>query len=564
MVPKVCIFILVIVYPSISSAQVDGIFNFVDVVKSERCFQAEGPIDSLSAFKKFTQCLNNLYGQGFLEARIDSIVFHKRVYVAFGYRGEKYHLASIKPDSLSAIWFQRAGVKFPKLNGKLLNPKSVGQGVLRLLGYLECNGYPFASVDINRTSVSNNYLDARVSVQPGPFIRLDTLYILGDAKISRQFVESHLGFQKYEIYNESAVAIYNRLIDELPFIKTIKPVEVEFIPGKARIYTYLSNRKASQFSGVLGFVSDLNSSSSLKLTGDVNLRLSNVFRAGELNTIQWQSLEKGVQKLNVASTWDYFLGTNMGLSTQFALYRRDSSYVNINPKFEIRFAFPKVMASMGVDYRSTKATNYSAESSSTILYTAAIGTKRKNLEVFTKRGFIGNASVGIGQREATIAEDLSSGRSTIGEFGADFIVMRPLFKEYIVIKALAKGYLLKNFAIHSSSTFFNSEQYRIGGYGSIRGFNQESIVTSAYALASIEAQFRVEQQIILYLFYDQGLVDLPNNQSFSHSNLIGVGAGIDISTKGGVLSLAYALGQGMGQDIQLKNSKLHIGLTTKF
>jgi hemolysin activation/secretion protein len=113
-----------------------------------------------------------------------------------------------------------------------------------------------------------------------------------------------------------------------------------------------------------------------------------------------------------------------------------------------------------------------------------------------------------------------------------------------------------------SAVFFENEIYRIGGFGSLRGFNQESILTPAYIISTVEMQLRMAGTINTYLFFDQGLVKGYDNPDIQVP--FGTGFGIQIASAGGLVNISYALGNGMGESMKFSNAKIHLGFTASF
>jgi hypothetical protein len=564
---KISLFILTILCASTIFAQMGkGVIFFHDTFSYEICFESSSSISSSQASTFFSQRINKLHQKGFLEARIDSFASDSLYHLAYAFLGPKYILINQLADSYTVNWILKSGIKKIDIERPIVNPFDIKTISNSLLNLFDANGHPFASLSLTNSTIVGNCVKSNLILSPGPTILLDTLYIKGDASINRKFIESYLGFTSGAKYNEFAIKQYDKKLRNLSFISVIRPTEVEFTPGKARVYTYISSQPRSSFSGILGFYSSNNSSSAVKVTGDINLSLVNTFKRGEYNSIQWQAPGEGSQRLNISSSWAYLFGSKVGLGSSFFLYRRDSSYININPKFTVNFINPKgYNLGLGFDYRSSSVistiNSSSTANSKTTIYKVFFNTGFKMIEVFPIKKTWLSAEFGVGHRSSGSGNDVSS----IGELQFEYLNYYPLYKEKFVFYSRLNA-KIQHFIMSSvpKPFFFDNEMYRLGGYGSLRGFNQESIITPAFIIANFELQYRVQNSLNFYLFFDNAIV---SHQLLSNSQLLlpmGYGFGVQISSTGGLINLSYALGTGMGEGPALRNAKVHIGYNAYF
>lgn len=552
------------------SQTISGEIVFRDANQIEKCPGSLKSMDSISINNFFVKCIATLHQKGFIEARIDSVAVatSSERLIGYGFRGEKYSFVVANADSLSSVWLKRSGLTRDLKSTKPFKPRTFVNSSQKLLAYLDQNGYPFAKIIYKNATFNGDTIGVDLKVLSGPFIKLDTLYIKGGAKVSHRFVESYLNFQKGSSFSTVEAENYDQKINKLGFIKTIRSTEVEFIPGKARIYSYIENKPSSQFSGLIGFATPTNGSSSIQFTGDVNLRLVNVFRQGERNIFQWQALGEGTQRLNLSSSWTYLLGSKVGLMGQFKLFRRDTTYLNINPRIDVTFAFPSGSnVSVGADFRKTltieMATDQNIAGVTTSLYQVAFNSGIFSEEVFPTKYLWVSTSLGIGNRVRDGKD--SKIRSTVAEIGSNALAYFPVYNPFLVVHLHLQGEMLSPFFSEDESIIFlDNELYRIGGINTIRGFNQESILASAYGIGTFELQFRLREMLNLYLFYDHSMVSFTTQLKSSISYPFGLGFGFQAVTMGGVLNFSYGVGKGMGEDFLLRSAKIHVGYIANF
>jgi hemolysin activation/secretion protein len=200
-----------------------------------------------------------------------------------------------------------------------------------------------------------------------------------------------------------------------------------------------------------------------------------------------------------------------------------------------------------------------------MLYTSSLSLGSQAYIDFPVKALWVKTAIGVGQRSEKNDGNEQDLSSVVGEFSGEIVGYFPLYHEHLVFKASLQGQWLTHIMQNASSSgFFENELYRIGGFGSLRGFNQESIITSAYAISKVELQLRIDRAINTFLFYDQGILSGYGIPNLAVQMPYGVGFGFQLASMGSLFSMSYALGNGMGEHLSFKNAKLHLGVTAKF
>ncbi|HNX38280.1 MAG TPA: BamA/TamA family outer membrane protein [Candidatus Cloacimonadota bacterium] len=106
------------------------------------------------------------------------------------------------------------------------------------------------------------------------------------------------------------------------------------------------------------------------------------------------------------------------------------------------------------------------------------------------------------------------------------------------------------------------ELYKIGGYGSLRGYRDDAISGWRLGWANAELRYRLSPDSRAYFFYDQG-ANANRENSLNWSNL-SLGLGIKLQTKLGILSLEYALGYNGNTLNNINMGIIHAGIDTSF
>ena len=110
-----------------------------------------------------------------------------------------------------------------------------------------------------------------------------------------------------------------------------------------------------------------------------------------------------------------------------------------------------------------------------------------------------------------------------------------------------------------------NELYRIGGLKTLRGFNEETIFVSLYAINTFEYRFILEKNSNLNIFLDYAYTERDvYNTDKEIDRPFGFGVGGTFETGAGIFSISYAVGSRQGNPIDLKGAKIHFGFLNYF
>jgi outer membrane protein assembly factor BamA len=562
---SILLFILLFITKSGNSQNLS--ITFSDIGKTLTYKLSKGNrADSLFIAKTLYQSLLPLYSKGYLAATIDSLSRDSINVRAFGYMGQKYRWVKIKPDSLSQFWLSNLSFRIPRVDGKIINPQRFARLTGNIVKRFEDSGYPFVRVKLDSIQIKSNRVDATLIIDRGSIITIDTLYLKGDAKIKHSFVMALLNLKKGELYSEAKIRTLDQRINQQPYIGIIKPTEVEFLSHSARLYCYLTNKSASHFSGLAGFYSD-EKDGKIKLNGDLNLSLINTMHNGERINFAWNAPGKGTQNLNVETEWPYIFASQIGISGSFSLYKRDSSYISVNPKFSFNFyTHSGGRFLLNLDYKTTSLSSAASvipnqyANTSVLLYGLGFEYNSLNSVVLPSQGFYLRSSINTGSRKLTNAS--ANSNLLEGEMLAKCFI--PFYENRLVLAFTSNSRIRTLYRSGSSSKLYENEMYRIGGMITIRGFNQEAVLSTAYSISTAEVYLRVSEGSGFFLFADKAFVKSYELGFRKDSWPLGLGVGLNLVTKAGLFNLSYAVGEGFGQSIGFKDAKVHFGIATIF
>jgi outer membrane protein assembly factor BamA len=528
-----------------------------------------------SAQKEISNTLNEYYRLGYLAASIDSMRETNDTLAFWIHKGKIYTWISLSKGNVSDEALRFANYRARNFRNARLKFEKASSVLERSLIWYENNGYPFASVQLDSIRQDSNSLYAALFVKPGNKIVYDSVTWRGNARISKSYLYNYLGIKPGDSYDEQALMRLKSRLNELPFITQTKPAEVFFLENAALLRMHLNTRKASNFSGMVGFLPNTANDNRLLITGEANLKLRNALGRAESFDLDWKRLQPSTQSLAIKASWPFIFQLPFGIDGQFNLFKRDSTFLNLIQGFGVQYlmsgtdylkAFVEQRVSSllpsGVgsvtngmpDYSDVKSTSYGLEFNFTRLDYR--WNPRRGIKLLVKSG-VGTRKIdpNINQDEGD-SESFSTKSLQVNTY-ADFDWFIPLFRQSTLNIGATSAYL-------NASSLFENELYRIGGISTLRGFDEESIFASSYSIINLEYRYLMEQNSFLFLFTNAAWYEnYAVNRSISDTPY-GMGTGISFETKAGIFTISYALGSQFGQAPQVRSAKIHFGISSLF
>jgi outer membrane protein assembly factor BamA len=392
--------------------------------------------------------------------------------------------------------------------------------------------------------------------------RWTEIHIKGDSSISVNAIENSIGIRKGDYFNESLLAQVDKRIEQLSFITKIKASELLFTEKGVELFLYLKSQKISSVQGAIGLQPN-PITQTMVLTGDLQMKLANVFKKAESVDLSWRSIQPQTQSLNFKLIYPYLFKSPFGIDARFNLYKRDSTFLDLKSALGVVYTL-KNGSQLKASYQLL-ASNllFASASSSQFSNLATVRTNSYGIS-YTQRklDYIPNPSKGrflnveafIGSRTATkdsVSEKKNVARASIQ------------FDNYF---SLAKRHVLKlsaGFETYYAPQVFQNELYRFGGLNSLRGFNEDELFASTKLSYTLEYRFLVDRNSNAFLFFEQAFYE-NNSSNYLKDNPFGVGTGFSFGTKLGIFTISYAVGKQLTNPFDFRLSKIHFGYTAYF
>ena len=421
--------------------------------------------------------------------------------------------------------------------------------------HFEQKGYSFTNIFLNNLQQKENILTAELNIDISNKRTIDKVIFKGYPDFPKKYIQHYLEIKSGESFNLESVNTINDLVNTIPFVTQIKKPEVLFTKDSTIIYVYVKKKQTSNFDGIIGFSND-ESSGNLKFNGYLDLNLNNILNKGENFLVNWESNQQKNSSLELAFNTPYVFNSKLNLEGRFNIFKQDSSYINTKGILKLGYNINQNNAIniLGVTEKSdlSSINNNTVDISNFKKNALGISYIFKILEdpiYYNRYRLKVDAGYFIGNRKDELEEE----QQNSFEFLISYILHFNK-KNSIFIKTTTK--------ILNTTNTYENELYRIGGINSIRGFNENSILTSKYNVTNLEYQYNVNYKSYLYTITDFALIN--NTSTLTTTQLYGLGMGYYLNTDKIILNISYALGKNYKTPFNFNNSKVHIKLTYPF
>lgn len=567
----------------------------VDKDSAELAARIGIPGDFTSRFA-CTEYINKLPGflqaKGYVTASIDSLRYDSSFASMVLFAGQVYRWAQLEATGIDASLLDAVGWRDKLFTDKPMDFREVAQWQEKMLNYLENNGHPFAKVYLDSLQLEEEKVRAKLKINKGPAYRIDSIRVFGEVKISNEYLQRYLDIPNGSSYSKEKLLRVGKKIRELTYIEEEQPSSLTRLGTGSVLNLYLKPKKSSQINVLIGFLpnNDQLSSKKLLLTGEANINLKNALGSGETIGLNWQQLQVKSPRLNLLFQYPYLFHTPVGLDFAFDIFRKDSTFVNINLQLGAQYVlntnqsgklfiqrFQTIVngvnktfllqnrrltdeadvssVNVGIDYEFNN-TNYrlNPRRGNEVRIITSAGTKKikKNNEVLELKD-PGDPSFDFETLYDTIKLKTYQFRARVA--AAKYL---PVGKQSTIKTALNAGFL-------QSGNIFRNELFQLGGYKLLRGFDEESQYLSQFAIATVEYRILTGQaNSYFYLLADGGWGRNNSQNTNVNYTYFGTGLGLALETKTGIFNLAWAVGKRNDTEFNLRQSKIHFGFINYF
>lgn len=543
--------------------------------------------DSLDAIKKAGEVIDSLNTMGYFACHVKEISETDTSFNCSVFLGELYYYSRIDLKSVP----EEISVKY-KL-GRFLNNYSVANAKIflqRLIQYFENEGFQYAYLGLDSTTLDKNKLWSVLKVDLGPKVFTDSVYLIGDHSLPANLLKRLITLKIGEVYSSRKLEETLKNLKSLPFITIRSDPTVAFYRNKALVRIYLNESRQSRIDALLGILPSSPPESKLKLNGTFNAILVNQFKAGESIAINFQSLQNSSQHLKLDWSSPYLFNLPFSPGARFTMFRRDSLFQEVRAdisaswqvanktKFKVQFgSFSSSLLKPDlVKIKQTKmlpaALDFKQSFATSSFNCNQLDNGSLSLNGFSVDFFISGFSRNIKKNVSIISLQNEADTS----FSYESLYTPFANKGYAVEIGLLIDHFLKirkytvlyqSLRIHykeASTRLQLNEMYRMGGYSTLRGFDEESVLATRYFVLKNELRLMTGNRSYLFSHLDYAIMHQYLNDNFKTSPFLSLGAGLAVDTSLGILSVTSSVGRSYPAGFDFRAVKLHVGYINYF
>jgi len=477
--------------------------------------------------------------KGFYTLVEDSLTIKNKQFASFVTLGEKITIASLKVNSIDLLLLKSLNLKVK--NKRLILSVNNLKSTLSLINTkLVSNGHTFSKVKLSNASISNSIISATLHISRSKKRTINKIIVKGYPDFPESFLKHHFNIQSYKNVNSKLLEEISRKTNQLDFIQELKTPEILFSKDSTIIYLYLNKVKANYFDGLVNFNSE---NKKIKFRGYFDLNLKNTFNKGEEIHVNWKNNGNEKQEFNLKSSIPYIFNTKITPSISFNIYKHDSTYIN-------------TQASMSLHYPITNNINISfiAENE-----TSKISNSLTDIENYQKLGLgIGLAYTSFNSHKFNFEMELLHKTRKTEETTSLYQLNINTSSIFSFSKKI--NFLLKNaLKLTSNQTTLNNELFRSGGTNSIRGFQENTILSNSYTYVNSELRLNTKTDSYIYSIHDIGIFNIDSQNEILKS----IGFGYHFTRGNSKIDINGTFNDLFGREY-LANSIISIKIVTLF
>jgi len=516
--------------------------------------------DTTELSEKLLELKSNLINAGYLAASIDSLVKDSIDYQAYLHIGPLIKWKELSFEDVDNEAVNISGINKKDFTDNEVNFEEFHNKREQLIKYYENIGYPFAQVGIESLSIKNHYLKGKLYINKNQRFYFDTIFIKGKVDISKKLIYKYIGIKPGDLFNQEKIDQIDKNLSKLPYIESAKPTELEFFKKKTDVYIYLKKKKSNLFNGIIGFATDEKNNNKLIFTGNVKFDLNNSFEIGEYIGLYWENYKDSSQFLSISTAFPYLFFLPVGIEANLQLDKEMLDYLNVNYSLALTYDI-KPGNKIHIYFRQKRSyiidnefeTGERFDNVNNYTFGLTIGIDKTNRLILARKGFNLQLSSGYGNRWTE-------------QIGNTSIIETNFFGAYYWQITNNLSFSFKNISkgMFNDIGFYENEMFKIGGISDIRGFDEKSILASAYSIFTFEPRFFISEYSFVSIFTDFIYFEETGIELKKDSYGIGLGTGISIDSKAGIFSLNFAVGKLNNNPFRLSTTKIHFGYVVRF
>ena len=433
-------------------------------------------------------------------------------------------------------------------NYLLIDIKQLRNFINELNNFYSSNGFPFNCVQFKPNFTIKDTIYSNLEIKTSDLRMIDNVIIKGYEKFPKNFIRNYIGIRKNRPVNLISLKKIDTLINELDFVSTSRPSQLLFTDTKSELYLNLKKQNVNEFDGFIGFT---NKEKKIELSGNLKIQLKNNFNYGESVSIRYVNDESEQETFETNISAPFIFNLPMQLNYNLNYFRKDSTFSNTYQFLKLDYIINNQLRS-GIEYDFRKSNTLTKTINQEDYESKFVGVSIKNQKLLRrKRGtdwnYLINSKIKFGKRTA---ENYDS---------KQLILEASILKNFFLND---KNHIQARFKINhlKSNNYLENELFRTGGVNSIRGFEENSILTNSFLLVNLEYTYGLNDELSVYPLFD--LMHTANKIQRTIENLYAFGLGLKIKKNNYNLDLNYTVGGVYNNKNENLKSKISVILKT--
>lgn len=534
-------------------------YSIIDSTTIEKDFKKKIKEESFLDFNSLLlynkEYIAELQKKGYLEAKhLDLIRENDSTFISPIYIGRRTHIVKLKIEP--KLWpnpiAKKTGVE--KIDTLSIEMERLEKTLSKIRDGWKNHGYSFTEIQIQNISTENNILYGDLIIHQNELRKIDSILIKGYENFPAKVLKYKYNLSKNKRLDQDEIRKISQAVETMGLAKETKAPEILFEQEKSTIYFYFEKQNSNYFDGIIGFATN-EESGKLEFNGNLDLSLYNNLNQAEKLNLNYRADGNSQQELRINIETPFFANTPITPSAGIHIFKKDSTYSNTN--LDIKLKYNKKDWAYYIGFEQHKSvdllqvennTNQITSLNGHFFFTGASHSTYSNDPLHPEKSYL-DIKLGKGKRE------------TYNDSEGQYKIELESFRIFPILKNhsfFAKAIFKKLW----SPNYYSNELFRMGGIDNIRGFNENSIdASTSYALQT-EYRLKVSNELYLHSITDIGRA---NNKALNiNQNLIGIGFGIGILNKIGLMQVQIANSATNKESFDFDKTRIHISLQAKF
>ena len=474
---------------------------------------------------------------GYIALTQDSLKRNDHEFTAYLSLGSKIQIAHVHIASRD-IPFMKT-LDYTMEGNKLMVPiTNIKQTLEAIHEALINRGEAFSKVYLSQITTTSKKLKATLTIERGKRRTIDKFIVKGYPEFPKSFLKHYFQSSTKQLLTPKTLEALSQKSQQLAFVKERKTPEILFTKDSTIVYLFLAQKKNNSFDGFVNFSTE---NKKIQLRGAIDLALHNAFHGGEQFQMNWTNINKK-KALNLVASIPYIFNTKITPRIAFNLFKNDSLYNNTKATLNIAHPISKNISAQllaGQETSSINKTTGNAQSFEKTSFGLGFLYTSQNQRLTTNTTLTRNTRITTNQRVTYQLDAIITSTFQLSN------------KLSLVLNNITQ--------LTSNNSTLENELFRSGGMMSIRGYQENTILSNSYSLIQSTLKFFTTDKTSLYTIQDIGLFQLLQKNEVLSS----LGIGYEFQRQNNKFNIGYILNTSKEQNA-FKSALISITMRTVF